>query len=83
LDACSTRDWEQIEVPGRRLDRPGQPGAVVREEVTLSPRSAAALAAGSAGPWETGGITDYQLQAARAPAASRDHTPWHPDPHRR
>jgi hypothetical protein len=58
-----------------------RPLAVVRAEIGLRPKSAAAVAAGSVGPWETGGITEYQLRAATAAAraAGSDRTPWAPD----
>jgi hypothetical protein len=58
-----------------------RPVAVVRSEIGLVPKDAAAIAAGSAGPWQPGGITDYQLSAARAAAAAADveYRPWSPD----
>jgi hypothetical protein len=42
------------------------------------------MAAGSAGPWQTGGISDYQIASARAAAAAdaREYVPWAPDPSR-
>lgn len=66
------------------FDLADRPLAVVRDEVGLTPKSAAAVAAGSAGPWQPGGISDYQLELARAQAEaeSREYVPWHPDPAR-
>ncbi|HZC73148.1 MAG TPA: hypothetical protein VE442_20810 [Jatrophihabitans sp.] len=68
-------DWFAI------ADRPVR---VVRDEVGLVPKDATALDAGSASPWELGGITDYQLESARATAAAADgeYVPWRPDPAR-
>jgi hypothetical protein len=40
----------------------------VREEFGVTAKSEAAVAAGSASPWEAGGITEYQLEAGRANA---------------
>jgi hypothetical protein len=61
-----------------------RPVGVVRTEIGLVPKDAAAIAAGSAGPWQPGGITDYQLTAARTAAESADvdYRPWQPDPAR-
>jgi hypothetical protein len=58
-----------------------RPVTVVRTEIGVVPKDAAAIAAGSAGPWQSGGITDYQLSAARA-AAAEEYVPWRPDPTR-
>ena len=61
-----------------------RPLVVVRDEVGLVSKSAAAVAAGSAGPWEAGGISEYQLGAGRTQAAAdgREYQPWRPDPAR-
>jgi hypothetical protein len=61
-----------------------RPLTVVRDEVGLTPKSSTAVAAGSAGPWQAGGISDYQLAAARAQAAAeeREYVPWQPAPER-
>ncbi len=68
-------DWFEI------ADRPVE---VVRHEIGLVPKDAAAESAGSAGPWQDGGITRYQLDSARAAAraANRTYHPWRPDPAR-
>lgn len=58
-----------------------RPVAVVRSEIGLVPKDRSALAAGSAGPWEPGGITEFQLASARA-AAGEGYRPWQPDPAR-
>src|SRR5205823_4233319 len=59
-------------------------GTALENEIELVPKDPAALAAGSAGPWQVGGITEYQLAAARAAAAAADaaYRPWQPDPAR-
>ncbi|HEY7046980.1 MAG TPA: hypothetical protein VH373_07140 [Jatrophihabitantaceae bacterium] len=61
-----------------------RPLPVVRDEAGLTPKSDAAIAAGSAGPWQPGGISDYQLAAARAQAAAegREYVQWQPAPER-
>lgn len=61
-----------------------RPLTVVRSEIGLPAKSPAAVAAGSAGPWEPGGISDWQLDMARSQAAaeSREYRPWRPDPAR-
>lgn len=61
-----------------------RPVAVVRAEIGLVPKDASAVTAGSAGPWEPGGITEFQLNSARiaAAAAGSEYDPWHPDPAR-
>jgi hypothetical protein len=61
-----------------------RPVAVVRDEIGLVPKDDAALAAGSAGPWQPGGITEFQLSSARSTAttAGSDYQPWQPDPDR-
>ena len=46
-----------------------QPVEAVRARFGVLPRSPEALAAGSVGPWEPGGISPFQLQAGRALAA--------------
>lgn len=65
-------DWFEV------ADRPV---AVLRRELELPPKSRDAVAAGSAGPWEPGGITEHQLAAART-AQGAEYVPWHPDPER-
>jgi hypothetical protein len=49
----------------------------VREQFRVVPKSAAAVAAGSATPWESGGITEYQLRSGRdlAEAEARPYEP--------
>ncbi|MEZ5144344.1 MAG: hypothetical protein R2726_17780 [Acidimicrobiales bacterium] len=47
----------------------------VRARFGVVPKSEAALAAGSVGPWEAGGISEYQDAAGRA-AAERDGRPY-------
>lgn len=61
-----------------------RPIAVVRDEIGVTTKSANALAAGSAGPWEPGGITPFQMDSARAQALAedREYQPWRPDPAR-
>ncbi len=61
-----------------------RPITVVRTEIGLVPKSAAALSAGSVGPWQPGGITPYQLNSAytAATAEGREYIPWQPDPTR-
>jgi hypothetical protein len=43
----------------------------LRERFHLLPKSAAAVAAGSVGPWSPGGISPFQMQSGRALAAAR------------
>jgi hypothetical protein len=43
----------------------------LRERFHLLPKSAAAVAAGSVGPWGPGGISPFQMKAGRARAAAR------------
>jgi hypothetical protein len=61
-----------------------RPVAVVRGDIGLVGKDRAVIAAGSAGPWERGGISDYQRSAAQsaALAAGREYVPWTPDPAR-
>jgi len=61
-----------------------RPVSVLRKEIGLVPKDPAALAAGAVGPWETGGISPFQLNAAhqQAVAAGREYRPWQPDPGR-
>jgi hypothetical protein len=68
-------DWFEL------VDRPLD---VVRGEIGIVPKGAGALAAGSAGPWEPGGISDWQRTAARDQAETdgREYVPWRPDPAR-
>ena len=47
----------------------------VRARFSLRPKSPAAVRAGSAGPWEAGGISPFQLASGRA-AAERDDRPY-------
>ncbi|WP_433733001.1 hypothetical protein ACQP0C_12020 [Nocardia sp. CA-129566] len=58
-----------------------RPIAVVRNEIGLAPKAAEAIAAGSVGAWEAGGITPYQLHSAEAAAKAdgRIYIPWRPD----
>lgn len=51
------------------------PVAEVRERFGLRAKSAAAVAAGSVGPWEPGGISPFQLAGGRA-AAEREGRPY-------
>ncbi len=61
-----------------------RPTTVVRQEIGLTPKSGAALDAGSVGPWQAGGITTYQLESARRLALGNgaEHRAWAPDPSR-
>jgi hypothetical protein len=43
----------------------------LRKRFNLVPKTEAALAAGSVGPWEQGGISPFQMNAGRERAASR------------
>ncbi|WP_433602125.1 hypothetical protein ACQPXH_10565 [Nocardia sp. CA-135953] len=54
----------------------------MRNEIGSTAKSHAAVAAGSVGARETGGITPYQLHSAEAAAraAGRPYVPWRPDP---
>ena len=56
----------------------------VRREFALPDKSPEAVAAGSRGAWQDGGITPYQLNSARQAAerAGRPYLPWTPDPAR-
>ncbi len=45
----------------------------VRARFGLVPKSTAAVAAGSVGPWERGGISPFQVQAGRDLAVARGH----------
>ena len=60
-------------------DRPVQE---VRAAFEVPAKSPDALAAGSRGSWEDGGITPYQLSSARQAAvrAGRPYLPWIPRP---
>ncbi len=78
-------------VPGSRdfleldwFDLADRPVAVVRSEIGVPPKGPSAVAAGSPGPWQDGGISPFQLAAARRRADARGvaHTPWQPDPAR-
>ena len=61
-----------------------RPVAVVRDEIGLVAKDGTAISAGSAGAWQAGGITEFQLNSARkaAAAAGTDYLPWAPDPGR-
>ena len=61
-----------------------RPVTELRREFELCDKSADAIAAGSRGAWEDGGITPYQLNSARVAAelAGRPYVPWAPDPTR-
>ncbi|MFF0633113.1 hypothetical protein ACFYTS_11490 [Nocardia sp. NPDC004151] len=61
-----------------------RPITVVREEIGLVAKDGSAVAAGSAGPWQPGGITPYQLNSSKNAAAAdgREYLPWQPDPTR-
>ncbi|WP_458685644.1 hypothetical protein [Nocardia tengchongensis] len=61
-----------------------RPITVVRNEIGLVPKDGVAVAAGSAGPWQPGGITPYQLNSSKNAAAAegREYLPWQPDPTR-
>lgn len=52
-----------------------RPVAEVQERFGLTPKSDAAVAAGSIGPWEAGGISEYQWNAGRE-AAERAGRPY-------
>jgi hypothetical protein len=58
--------------------------ADVRSDFGVADKSPDALAAGSRGSWEDGGITAYQLNASREAAeqAGRPYIAWKPDPER-
>jgi hypothetical protein len=58
-----------------RADRPVE---VLRRELGLPPKSVEALAAGSIGPWQPGGISPFQLASGQRLAAA-EHRPY--DPH--
>jgi hypothetical protein len=62
----------------------GRPVSVVRTEIGLVPKDPAAVSAGSAGPWQPGGITEFQLACAQQAAATagQPYQPWRPDPDR-
>jgi hypothetical protein len=53
-----------------------KPVTVLRKELVLPPKSGEAVAAGSVGPWDTGGISPFQLNAGRklAEAEGREYT---------
>ncbi|MBL1076929.1 hypothetical protein JK358_21265 [Nocardia sp. 2] len=61
-----------------------RPITVVRNDIGLVAKSGTAVAAGSVGPWQAGGITPYQLNSARSVADSDGvpYIPWQPDPSR-
>lgn len=60
-----------------------RPLTVIRDEIGMTPKRLPAGVA-SPGPWQDGGITAYQLNAARAVAQTdgRDYRAWSPDPAR-
>jgi hypothetical protein len=49
-----------------------QPVEALRRELGIPPKSPEALAAGSVGPWEPGGISEFQLKAGRELAQSQE-----------
>jgi hypothetical protein len=57
------------------FDYADRPVDEVRTEFSIEPKSNAAIAAGSVGPWDPGGISPFQLQAGRrlADAEGRDY----------
>ncbi|MGG5258694.1 hypothetical protein [Phycicoccus avicenniae] len=54
-------DWFEV------ADRPLE---VVRRELGVPPKAASAVARGSRGPWQDGGISQFQVAAGRARATS-------------
>jgi hypothetical protein len=66
------------------FDLADRPVEVVRTEIGLVGKDPAAIADGSAGPWQRGGISEFQLRSARAAADAdgREYVPWSPDPAR-
>jgi hypothetical protein len=64
------------------FDLADRPVEVVRTEIGLVGKDRTAIADGSAGPWQRGGISDFQLRSAQAAAvaAGRAYVPWAPDP---
>ena len=68
-----TLDWFAV------ADRPVD---VLRRELAIPDKSSTVLALGSAGPWEPGGISPYQLAAGRA-AAEREGRPYDEPPRHR
>ena len=64
------------------FDLADRPVTVVRHELRLPPKQLVGV--GSPGPWQAGGITEYQLRAARtrAEAEGYEYVPWTPDPAR-
>jgi len=61
-----------------------RPITVVRKEIGLVAKAPEAVSAGSAGPWQPGGITAFQLNSARTAAerAGLEYRTWQPDPGR-
>lgn len=59
-----------------------RPVIVVREELRLPPKQLHGVR--SPGPWQAGGITEFQLRSARtrADAEGYEYVPWTPDPAR-
>jgi hypothetical protein len=55
-----------------------RPVAELREQFGIAPKSPDAVSAGSVGPWEPGGISDFQDATARAKADAegRDYEPY-------
>jgi hypothetical protein len=45
--------------------------AAARDHFGVVPKAEAAIAAGSVGPWEPGGISEFQLREGRQRAAER------------
>lgn len=58
-----------------------RPLVVLRQEIGVSPKDGAAVAAGSSGPWQSGGISPFQRRAAedRARSLGQPHRSWQPD----
>jgi hypothetical protein len=78
-------------VPGSRdfleldwFDLADRPVPVLRQEIGVPAKGADALAAGSVGPWQPGGISPFQLAAAQRRSESLElvHHAWQPDPAR-
>jgi hypothetical protein len=61
-----------------------RPVEVLRQEFGIVEKDIRAMLVGSAGPWQSGGISPFQLQAARTRAEQlgEPYEPWLPDPDR-
>ena len=66
------------------FDLADRPVPVLRQELGVPAKGPDAVAAGSVGPWQAGGISPFQLAAAqrRAESLGLALEPWHPDPAR-